>query len=52
MEKTKIHDENTLLKLNLIEIEKADFFIDLKMKLSDYSLNLLKEEGITLYLNK
>jgi hypothetical protein len=47
-----IHNENTLAKLNLIEIEKADFFIDIKMKLSDYSLNMLKEEGITLYLNK
>lgn len=47
-----IHDENTLVKQNLIEIEKTDFFIDIKMKLSDYSLNLLKEEGITFYLNK
>ena len=47
-----IHDENTLAKLNLIEIEKADFFIDIKMKLSDHSLDLLKEEEITLYLNK
>ncbi len=47
-----IHGENTLAKLNLIEIEKADFFIDIKMTLSDYSLNMLKEEGITLYLKK
>ena len=46
------HDENALANLNLIEIEKTDFFIDIKMKLSEYSLNLLKEEGITLYLNK
>ncbi len=47
-----IHDENTLVKQNLIEIEKADFFIDIKMKLSEYSLYLLKENGIALYLNK
>ena len=47
-----IHDENTLVKHKLIEIEKTDFFIDIKMKLSDYSLNLLREEGITLYINK
>ena len=43
-----IHEENGLVKKKLIEIEKADFFIDLKMKLTDYSLNLLKEEGITI----
>lgn len=47
-----IHDENELVKRKLIEIEKADFFIDIKMKLTDYSLNLLKEEGITLYPNR
>lgn len=47
-----IHDENALARQNLIVIEKADFFIDIKMKLSDYSLNMLKEEGIMLYLNK
>ena len=47
-----IHDENTLIKQNLIEIEKADFFIDIKMKLSDHSLNLLRNEGIALYLNE
>jgi len=47
-----IHGENNLAKLNLIEIEKADFFIDIKMKLSDFSLYMLKEEGITLFLEK
>lgn len=45
-----IKEENELVIQNLIEIEKADFFIDIQMKLSDFSLNMLKEEGITLYL--
>ena len=47
-----IHGENTLAKLNLIEIEKADFIIDIKIKLSEYSLNMLNAEWITLYLKK
>jgi hypothetical protein len=47
-----IKEENQLLIQNLIEIETADFFIDIQLKLSDSSLNLLKEEGITLYLNR
>lgn len=45
-----IKEENDLVIQNLIEIEKADFFIDIQMKLSAFSLNLLQEEGITLYL--
>ncbi|MDP2890646.1 MAG: hypothetical protein Q8P34_16990 [Bacteroidota bacterium] len=45
-----IKEENELVIQNLIEIEKADFFIDIQMKLSDFSLNILQEEGITLYL--
>ena len=43
--------KNALIENNLIEIVKARFFNDTKMKLTDYSNNLLKECGINLFTN-
>jgi AAA+ superfamily predicted ATPase len=43
---------NALIERKLIEIEEADFFGDTEVKLSDYSLNMLQEEGIQLFANK
>ena len=47
-----LSSKNTLVKNNLIEIVEALFFNDTKMKLTDYSNNLLKECGINLFMNK
>ncbi len=44
--------ENALLKFNLIEICNANFFNDTKMKLSDYSLDLINENKIKLFTNR
>lgn len=44
--------ENVLIKNNLIEIIEAHFFNDAEMKLTDYSNNLLKECGISLFMSK
>jgi len=44
--------ENQLIEMNLIEIEEARFFDDTSIKLSDESLEILKEEGIKLFASK
>ncbi len=44
--------ENVLIEQNLIEIVKARFVQDTQVALTDFSLNLLKECGINITINK
>jgi len=44
--------ENQLIEMNLVEIEEARFFDDTSIKLSEVSLEILKDEGIKLYATK
>ena len=46
-----ISKENELIKRNLVEIQEAHFINDTELKLTEKSINLLKEEGIALYGN-
>ena len=43
---------NALIDLNLVEIVEATFFNDTKIKLTDYSINLLKECDLNLFMSK
>jgi AAA+ superfamily predicted ATPase len=47
-----ISGKNALIKNNLIEIIEAYFINDTEMKLTDKSINLLKECDINLFMNK
>jgi AAA+ superfamily predicted ATPase len=47
-----VSGENALVKNNLIEIVEDHFFNDAEMKLSDCSDTLLKECGISIFMNK
>lgn len=43
---------NILVKNNLIEIVEAQFFNDTEMKLTDFSIDFIKECGIKLFVDK
>lgn len=44
--------QNTLVKQAFIELEEAHFFNDSEVKLSEFSLKLLEENGLKLFANK
>lgn len=46
-----LNKSNVLVDLNLVEIEESTFFNDAQIKLTEYSKDLLKENGIQLYFN-
>jgi len=43
---------NPLIEKKLLEIEEARFFDDTNIKLSDFTIEILKEEGIKLFASK
>ena len=47
-----LSEENALIKNNLVEIIKANFFNDTEMELTDYSNNLLSECDLNLFMIK
>ncbi len=47
-----IANDNDLLKLKLLEIEPSKFFNDTEIRLTDYALELLEQEGIKLFSSK
>jgi len=47
-----VDGKNKLIKQNLVELVEANFFDDTKIKLSDFTINILKETGVEIYKNK